>query len=433
MLAERRSQSHKLRQFEFEFQAIERERRRVAKELHDEILPSLARLIRSIQSQNPEQLHDAVIQELHNLVAGFRDVLGELHPVDLEELGLVPGLNNICARYTRLTGLSIIFNETSEESALSDLQELCLYRAMQAVLRMFAASGNDVLLVGYGQDADESLITFRCVDKILSPREWLSGGNPEYDVFESLCSMAGSKIEIGAVCPEQNEYPYDLVLRTAPIDRPLSLSPAPKNAELFKNLAVEAERKRISDDLNTIILPHLDRTNSLADTSSNILLSMAVRDRMQLITAEVKAVIGEAHSQLLEQTGLVPSIMTLVDRFTRASYIETTIAADLSSADVNITPDAKFAIYRATQEALNNVEKHSAATLARIAVRRDPDALVVEIEDNGKGLEQQTSTQSRGLKIIRERAEAIGAHVRWQKAASFETGTLVCISLPYNR
>jgi two-component system, NarL family, sensor kinase len=154
---------------------------------------------------------------------------------------------------------------------------------------------------------------------------------------------------------------------------------------------------------------------------------------LQLVASEIKAVMGEAHAQLLEQAGLVPSIMTLVDRFTRASMIETTIAADLSSADVGISSDAKFAIYRATQEALNNVEKHSGATLARIVVRRDPQALVVEIEDNGKGFEQQTSTQSRGLKIIRERAEAIGAHVSWQKAGSFDTGTLVCISLPYTR
>jgi len=120
MLAERRSQSHKPRQFEFEFQAIERERHRVAKELHDEVLPSLARLIRSIESQNSNGEHDQLIQELHNVVDAFRDVLGELHPVDLEELGLVAGLSNICSRYARLTDLSITFNEGSEHCSLKE-------------------------------------------------------------------------------------------------------------------------------------------------------------------------------------------------------------------------------------------------------------------------------------------------------------------------
>jgi signal transduction histidine kinase len=432
MLAERRSQSHKPRQFEFEFQAVERERRRVAKELHDEVLPSLARLSRSIQSQNFNGEHDALIHELHNVVDAFRDLLGELHPVDLEELGLVPGLSNICSRHARLTGLSIIFSEECEESLLNTLQQLCMYRALQAVLRMFASSGNDALLVNYELSDTESVVTLRSVDKILGPLEWLSGGSPEFDAFDSLCAMGKINYKVGAKY-NGNRFPYDLILRATRCDSIHGVAPPPFNAELFENLAIEVERKRICVDINEIVLPSIDKANALADASHNVLLSIAVRDRMQLITGGVKAVIGETHSRILEQTGLVPSIMSLVDQFTRASLIETTIAADLSSADVNITSDAKFAIYRATQEALNNVEKHSEASLARIAVRRDPDSLVVEIEDNGKGLEQQMNTQSRGLKIIRARAEAIGAHVTWHQAESFETGTLVSISLPYNR
>jgi signal transduction histidine kinase len=428
MLAERRSQSHRPRQFEIEFKAIERERRRVAKELHDEILPSLARLIRSIESQDAEQQYIGLTTALHNMVAAFRDLLGELHPVDLEELGLVAGLHNLCARYSRLTGLSILFHEGTEDCALSEFQQLCLYRAFQLVLRMYSVSGNDILVVTCDEHHQQTVITMHCVDKMVAPFEWLSPDRPEYDVFDSLCALASARAEIGA--PRKYEFSYDLVLRVEP-NAYVPQHPTLKNTALFENLAVQAERQRISDDIQTLILPHLERCSSVADGSDNILLSHAIRDRMQLIAAGVKAVLGEAHPQLLEQAGLVPSIMTLVDRFTRASLIETTIVADLSSADVDISSDAKFAIYRATQEALNNVEKHSGATHARIAIRREPEALVVEVEDNGKGFEQQASVQSRGLKNIRERAAAIGANVHWQHSVSFSTGTLVCIALPY--
>lgn len=432
MLADRRGPAHRTRQFEFEFQAIERERRRVAKELHDEVLPSLARLIRSIESQNGHRKYDPLIQELHNVVAAFRDVLGELHPVDLEELGLAAALNNICSRHARLTGRSIIFEEGSEVCSLSPRQQLCVYRAIQMVLRMFAASGNDAMIVRYETVEDDSFITLRVVDKVVTPHEWLLVGTPDFDAFDSLCGMASAKMGIG-IKPSGSRFPLDLALTVVAVTTNGAIPLRPRNAELFENIALEVERKRISQELNDLVLPHLDKCNTLADESENVLLAIAVRDRMQLILASVKAVIGETHSHLLEQTGLVPSIMTLVDRFTRASLIETTIAADLSSADVNITSDAKFAIYRATQEALNNVEKHSHASLAGIAVRRDPEALVVEIEDNGKGMDQNATTQSRGLKIICERAEAIGAHVRWEKARSFDSGTLVTISLPYKR
>jgi signal transduction histidine kinase len=99
--------------FDIEFKAIEAERRRVAKDLHDEILPALARLIRSIQGLNSNSNHSdetnsQIVENLHDTVAAFRDLLGELHPVDLEELGLVPALSNLCCigRFKRRCGCS---------------------------------------------------------------------------------------------------------------------------------------------------------------------------------------------------------------------------------------------------------------------------------------------------------------------------------------
>src|SRR5262245_54266165 len=129
--------------FDIEFKAIENEKRRVAKELHDEILPSLARLIRSVQTFTDTDRVSLLVDELHHTVSTFRDLLGELHAFDLEELGLVPALSNLCARYKRLTVKTIVFNEESEECGLSDLQQLSLYRAMQLALKIFSESDND--------------------------------------------------------------------------------------------------------------------------------------------------------------------------------------------------------------------------------------------------------------------------------------------------
>ncbi len=202
-----------------------------------------------------------------------------------------------------------------------------------------------------------------------------------------------------------------------------------RDCSLFENLAVEAERKIISEDINQRILPHFDRIAALADQSHDGLLTRDIRERMQGIAAGVGGIMSELHARLLAEAGLIPSITTLVDRFKRASLIETTIAADLASEDIDISLEAKFAVYRVTQEALNNIEKHSGATRARVTVRQIQDRLVVCIEDNGKGFRERRSTQSRGLKNIRERAAAVGASVVWEKSRSFETGTLVTIAL----
>jgi len=442
--------------FDFEFRAVEQERRRVAKELHDEILPNLARLIRFVQSQNDKSIRETLIEELHATVAVFRDLLGELHPVDLEELGLVPALANICKRYARMTKRFVVFVEDSETCNLCDLQQLCVYRAVQSVLRMFAGSQNDILLVKHNHAASTNILSLRCIDKSVVDAEWLSPEKPDFDVFESWCAMAGANVEYG-VSRRSNEFPCDLIIsidETAPQKddaetvlglftqaRLLELNSILAHAKeewtnlilkdrpLFESLAVEAERQRISAEINKTILPHLDNISHIVSLSDNKSLIDDVSEKMQAIANSVAAVMTELHPRLLAEAGLIPSIRTLVDRFRRASLIETTIDANLPAEQLDISLDAKFAIYRVTQEALNNVEKHSGATHAQVSVEQNNYELVICIEDNGKGFQTPRSVLSRGLKNIKERANAIGAKVSWQKSSNYETGTLVRISL----
>ncbi len=202
-----------------------------------------------------------------------------------------------------------------------------------------------------------------------------------------------------------------------------------RDYSLFENLAVEAERKRVTDDINKMIMPHLSHIATLAGAYENRVLATEICERLQIVESGVNGILTEVHPHLLAEAGLVSSIGTLVDRFKRASRIETTMTSDLSGDQINISLDAKFAIYRVTQEALNNIEKHSCATRARVSLRQLDSELVVLIEDNGRGFQERRSTQSRGLKNIKERAAGIGARVTWEKSQEFEKGTLVCIAL----
>lgn len=442
--------------FDFEFRAVEQERRRVAKELHDEILPNLARLIRFVQSQNDKSICETLVDELHATVAAFRDLLGELHPVDLEELGLTSALSNICKRYARMTQRFVVFVEDSETCNLSDLQQLCIYRAIQSVLRMFAESQNDILLLKHDYHECTNVLSVRCIDKSVLDAEWLSSEKPEFNVFDSWCAMSGAIVEYG-VSRHANEFPCDLIIsiaETAPQreSKPIVLGQFTqarlqelnsilahakeewtnlilKDRPLFESLAIETERQRISAEINKTILPHLDNISHIVSLSQNQTLIQDVSEKMQTIASSVAAVMSELHPRLLAQAGLIPSIRTLVDRFRRASLIETSIDSDLTIEQIDISLDAKFAIYRATQEALNNVEKHSGATHAHVSVAQDKGELIICIEDNGNGFQTPRSVLSRGLKNIKERANAIGAKVSWQKAPNFDSGTLVKISL----
>jgi signal transduction histidine kinase len=69
----------------------------------------------------------------------------------------------------------------------------------------------------------------------------------------------------------------------------------------------------------------------------------------------------------------------------------------------------KAVIYRILQEAMNNIAKHSKATLVSISLmRKKDDRIELVIEDNGIGFAMESIKKGLGLGSMRERAELSG-------------------------
>ena len=67
--------------------------------------------------------------------------------------------------------------------------------------------------------------------------------------------------------------------------------------------------------------------------------------------------------------------------------------------------------YRIVQEALTNVARHAHASRASIHVSRGPEAVTIEVSDNGPGTSGAASAPGNGLRGMRERAAAVGGSV----------------------
>ena len=108
----------------------------------------------------------------------------------------------------------------------------------------------------------------------------------------------------------------------------------------------------------------------------------------------------------------------------------TGIAVDVSvnGIDGRLTPDEKASVLRITQEALQNVRKHSAATEVRIGM--ESGQLV--IGDNGRGFDvmrlASAASHNFGLHFMRERAELMDASVRIESRQG--EGTRILLRLP---
>ena len=67
--------------------------------------------------------------------------------------------------------------------------------------------------------------------------------------------------------------------------------------------------------------------------------------------------------------------------------------------------------YRIVQEALTNVARHAHASRASVHVRREPEAVTIEVSDDGVSANGIASAPGNGLRGMRERAAAVGGSV----------------------
>jgi signal transduction histidine kinase len=124
-------------------EAAEAERRRWARELHDETLQALGALkvmlSASLRAADEEGLRTAVaaaIEEAGSQIAGLRALLTELRPAALDDLGVGPALTSLVQRAAAIHGVDVSLAVELDEDAgrLSDEVETAVYRVVQEAL-----------------------------------------------------------------------------------------------------------------------------------------------------------------------------------------------------------------------------------------------------------------------------------------------------------
>jgi signal transduction histidine kinase len=144
--------------------AHEEERRRIARELHDDISQRLALLSVELDRLSIETHgDDAFRRRWKNLARVAGEIVGDLHrishslhPSKLATLGLVASIGSFCQELLASHGLAVRFTHTSVPRAVPADVALCLYRIVQEGLRnVIKHSGvleADVHLAGDGHE-----------------------------------------------------------------------------------------------------------------------------------------------------------------------------------------------------------------------------------------------------------------------------------------
>lgn len=199
----------------------------------------------------------------------------------------------------------------------------------------------------------------------------------------------------------------------------------------------EEERKRIAreihDDLGgTLTGLKMDLRqiyNSLNQASHP--LAPKVSDLSQSIdgiVGSVRRIATELRPSLLDDFGLAAAIEWQLQEFAQRSGIQGELK--LPPTDLSLTPDISTAVFRVFQEALTNVARHSQATRVDVTLDGYPDYLMLQVCDNGLGIQpsQMKNHKSLGLLGMRERVQEFSGELNIYGQPG--EGTTVFVKIP---
>ena len=121
---------------------------------------------------------------------------------------------------------------------------------------------------------------------------------------------------------------------------------------------------------------------------------------------------------MLDDLGLADAAGWLVDDFAKRSGVEARLELGAGPGFENMSKAVATAVYRALQESLTNIARHSGAQSAWVLLAVEDGTVHFEVEDNGRGIapEELAKARSLGLKGMRERITHLGGSLEIVRA-----------------
>jgi len=203
----------------------------------------------------------------------------------------------------------------------------------------------------------------------------------------------------------------------------------------------DQERRKIARDLHdstgqTLICLKMAVNrlqNQFADRPGTSDSLTDIANIVDVAIGEIRTTSYLLHPPLLDELGLNSAAHWYAEGFSKRSNIA--VKLDFPSGSERLPTDVEMVFFRAIQESLTNVHRHSGASRVNIALTRTADSACLEVKDNGHGMatdllsglrhkENQTGV---GLAGMRERLNDLSGSF---EIRSNSDGTALRFSIP---
>lgn len=197
--------------------------------------------------------------------------------------------------------------------------------------------------------------------------------------------------------------------------------------EQIKDLVKREERQRIARDLHDT----LGHTLSLITLKSQLVEKLIVKNP-ERASVEAKEITQTSRTALKQLRELI-SDMRMITVEEELEQIKAILHAATISLEVNqqanfrsLSPLAQNILGMCLREAVTNVVKHSKATTCTVSLFETQGELILQVKDNGVGLQKQ-SNDGNGILGMKERLALIDGALELDEANS---GTLLTVKVP---
>jgi len=180
---------------------------------------------------------------------------------------------------------------------------------------------------------------------------------------------------------------------------------------LLKNKVIKSKTSGGSED----ILVKFDHILTLIDTT--------------IKTA--RRIMNGLRPELLEMNGFVATATSYLREFEDRNQIRSEFSSEISNIEMD--SQQSLAFFRIFQEALNNIAKHSKATLVKIQLRNESMKLVLEISDNGIGFDKNICGRQDSYGMIGMKERVVLLEGELDIISEVGQGTCVRVEIPYIR
>lgn len=313
--------------------------------------------------------------------------------------------------------------------------------ATRAALYVRTESGTWTPVAYHGGDArtgslePDGPLFQRCVQELRPLSEAQPSGRADCRFRFVLPVHLGNTL-IGMVVADA---PHDLGDDLAVLEKTLEEHAVRLDAALVfdevRSLATVEERQRLAREIHDGVAQELASLGYLVDELADNAVTEAQAGKLRTLRGEITRVVNELRfsifdlrSQIDTNAGLGSALSTYIRTVGARSGM--TVHLTLDEGPRRLRDDVESELLRIAQEAVTNARKHSSGKNLWVDCRVRPPAARICIQDDGGGL-GAARPDSYGIKIMRERAERIGAHLEIceDRAISGTLGTRVTVTL----